>query len=220
MTENRKMELPEIGYLFHYPKFDQPSDFFRLDVYITSAPSEKHFDVQRLRLTARDVHGKIENYSITHPWHFGKGVEVCPGVVILEDRNGEKEEAFTFGSCMAVKVKESVTFCTIVSSAPILEINNATPLNRLFIDEVELLLAQYRTRFDTELGFKEKLFSVMPLDLYTACVDEIIAKFKQFPRMDEVYHRLVIDLHAQLHRLDAVGKLNKVPPSLDQIFKD
>jgi len=136
MTEQQNTNLPKIGYLFRFPKIDELGAEFRLDVYITSEPTEKHFDVFRMKLLAKPPDGHFENFHITHPWHYDKTAEVCAGVIVLEDRGGKKEEAFSFGGELTIDIKDSQTDCTLVSSAPILEISGATPLNGLFIEEV------------------------------------------------------------------------------------
>lgn len=220
MNEKKGSSLPEIGYLFHFPKLGQTEHPFQLDVFISSMPTEKHFDVYRLRLTVQNPHGRIENYSIVHPWHYSKEAAVCAGVVLLEDRNGKREEAFIFGGSLMIEVKELQTVCTLTSPSPILEISRAAPLDKLFIDEVQLLLAEYRVRFKAPLQFEEKLFDTDPFDLYIACLFRIADKFEQFPKRDETYERLLVELHAQLHRLDAVGLIKSIHPTLDDLFED
>ena len=212
--------LPEIGYLFHFPKLDKNKHPFQLDVFISSTPTKKHFDVYRLRLIAKNPHAKLENYSIVHPWHYSKEAEVCAGVVIMEDRNGAREEAFTFGGSLSIEVKELQTNCFLTSPAPILEISHAAPMDKLFIDEVELLLAEYRVNFTAPFAFEEKLFEIDPFDLYIACLFRIVDKFEQFPKRDEMYERLLVQLHAQLHRLDAVGLIKNVHPTMEELFED
>lgn len=220
MSEKKEVRLPEIGYLYHYPKLGRSEDPFQLDVFISSTPTEKHFDVYRLRVIAKNPHAKLENYSILHPWHYSKEAEVCAGVVIMEDRNGAREEAFTFGGSLSIEVKELQTNCFLTSPAPILEISHAAPVDKLFIDEVELLLAEYRVNFTAPFAFEEKLFEIDPFDLYIACLFRIVDKFEQFPKRDEMYERLLVQLHAQLHRLDAVGLIKKVHPTLEELFED
>ena len=220
MEENKEVSMPEIGYLFHYPKIDKRKDPFQLDVFISSTPTEKHFDVYRLRIIAKDPHGKIENYSIVHPWHYSKEAAVCAGLVILEDRTGAREEAFTFGGTLTIKVQDLQTDCSLSSPAPILEISHASSSDKLFIEEVELLLAEYRVKFTAPLAFEEKLFEIDPFDLYIACLYRIIDKFENFPKKDEMYERLLWKLHTQLHRLDAVGMIKNIYPTLEKLFKD
>jgi hypothetical protein len=220
MTQKSESDLPKIGYLYHYPKLGHPTDIFRLDIFISSIPTEQHFDVLRVHLFLKTQKGKIERLSITHPWTYEKAARVCAGVVIMEDRKGKKEEAFTFGGQLIIDVKESQTVCVLVSSAPILEISGATPMHSLFIDEVEILLAEHRAAFENDHEYENRLCSADPLALYLACLKELIQKFEQFSHKGEEQLQFLIFLHSQEHRLDAAGLLRDPVVTLGEIFKN
>jgi hypothetical protein len=49
MHQNEEHNLPKIGYLYHYPRIDHSTDNFRLDIHITSEPTNQHFDVLRVQ---------------------------------------------------------------------------------------------------------------------------------------------------------------------------
>ncbi|MBT3189898.1 MAG: hypothetical protein HN335_12960, partial [Anaerolineae bacterium] len=48
MNTKEENALPKIGYLYHYPQLDHPTDNFRLDIFVSSVPTEQHFDVQHV----------------------------------------------------------------------------------------------------------------------------------------------------------------------------
>lgn len=217
--QKSESDLPKIGYLYHYPKLGHPTDTFRLDIFISSIPTEQHFDVLRAHLFVKTQRGEIERLSITHPWTYEKAARVCAGLVIMEDRKGKKEEAFTFGGQLKIDVKESQTVCVLVSSAPILEISGATPMHSLFIDEVEILLAERRAAFENYHEYETRLCSADPLSLYLACLEELIRKFEQFPHKDEKYLQFLVSLHSQEHRLDAAGLYKGPVATLGEIFE-
>ena len=97
MTEENAMNLPKIGYLYHYPTVDHPTDKFRLDIYLSSIPTEKHFDVLHVITNTESQYGGLERLKVTHPWDFQSLYHVCAGKIILEDRKDKKDEAFCFG---------------------------------------------------------------------------------------------------------------------------
>ncbi|MFH1633689.1 MAG: hypothetical protein ABIG63_06710 [Chloroflexota bacterium] len=218
MAKKSENALPKIGYLYHYPRFDHPTDNFRLDIFISSIPTEQHFDVLRAHFFVKTPQGAIERLTITHPWNYEKTIRVCAGVVLMEDRKWKKEEAFAFGGQLKIDVQELQTVCNLVSSAPILEISGATPLHRFFIDELEILLAERRAAYLNRREYETQLSKMDPLELYLACLKELIQKFEQFPHKDEKYLQFLMFLHSQKHRLDAAGLSRDPAPKLDDIF--
>ena len=127
MEENTENNLPKIGYLYHYPKLDHATDKFRLDIYVSSEPTEKHFDVTQASFLVIPQKSAMDRLVITHPGDFTKKAHICAGLVVMKDRKGKKEEAFTFGGELQVEAEEYQTICSLTSSAPILEITHAAP---------------------------------------------------------------------------------------------
>lgn len=219
MYNKSENALPKIGYLYHYPNLDDDTDTFRLDIFISSIPTEQHFDVLRVHIDVTNTDGTVECMTIKHPWYYEKTARVCPGVVILEDRKGKKEEAFTFGGQLKIEMMESQTKCTLVSSAPILEISAASHLPRLFVDELEIIFAKRRAAFSNHEKYETQLCASDPLDLYQACIKTLIQKFEQFSNKGEETAQFLLFLYSQERRLDAAG-LSRVPaPDLADIFK-
>lgn len=216
---SKEIELPKIGYLFHYPRLDKTAENFQLDIYISSVPTEKHFDVEHVRLDVKDPKNALEHMTITHPWHYTKTVEVCAGKVIMSDRNGEKVEGFTFGGKLTVTVKESETDCVLVSPAPILEISSPNPMHKLLAEELEVLLAKRKAGFTKKYEYAHKLCDSDPFDLYLACMKELVEKFEDMHPQNETYQHFLFFLHSHMHRMEAVGLLRGQFITLDDIFE-
>ena len=205
MTKKSENTLPKIGYLYHYPKIEEPTDKFRLDIFISSISTEKHFDVLRAHAFVKTLSGEIERLTITHPWSYETSANVCAGVVVMEDRKGKKEEAFTFGGNLKIVEQELQTICILKSSAPILEISGATPLHKLFIEELEIILAERQAAYSNHREYETRLCKADPFELYRACLKELTEKFEHFPHKDEKYFQLLMYLHSQEHRLREAG---------------
>jgi hypothetical protein len=218
MRSETDLKLPKIGYLYHYPRLDHPSDKFRLDIFISSIPTEKHFDVLRVTLPVIKQDGGIEHLKIIHPWLHEKSFHLCAGVVIMEDRKGKKEEAFSFGGEIKILSEEDQTQCFLVSSAPILEINGALPLNELFIEELEIILAEQRAAHGPGSSFEANLCAASPESLYLACLRELRSKLKQSQHKNELDFQLLSYLDAEEHRLFAAGITQMQEVTLEDIF--
>jgi hypothetical protein len=220
MTETKNEIQPKIGYLFYYPDLDHPTDNFRLDVFVSDVVTEQHFDVFKANFPVQNPKTGIKPLTIKHPWHGHKEAHVCAGLTILEDRKGKKEEAFTFGGQLSLDTQESQTVCRLISPAPILEVNESFPLHMLFIDEIEILLAEYRAKYLKESDFEAALCQADPRGLYLACLTEITQKFERFPKKDDQTMRFLTFLHAQQQKLRAAGLIKGLlPPKMSDIFK-
>lgn len=218
MSKNIEKGLPEIGYVYHFPELDHPTDKFRLEINISTIPTEEHFDVLRVYVWAVNSQGYLERIKIAHPWEFDETIKVCAGVVILEDRKGKKEEAFTFGGRLEIETKSKQTACSLVSSAPILEISGVSRLHRLFTEELEILLAKRKAALPDQQAYEKLLCGTDPLELYQACLNDLIKKFKQVPEQEEVYLKLVHYLQTEKHRLKTAGISQEESITLDELF--
>lgn len=218
MINNDESSLPKIGYVYHYPRLDHPSDPFRLDIHIFPFPTEMHFDIKSAHFFAKNQAGGIERLSISHPWSFEESAQVCAGLVEMQDDKGKKEEAFTFGGRLLVNSQEAFTTCTLVSSAPILEISGASPLHKLFIEEVEILLAERQAEYPRLADYEQRLIQANPQKLYLSSLAALIQKFEPFPHKDELYARFLVYLHQQQHRMEAAGLIDGPIQPINQIL--
>jgi hypothetical protein len=215
-TEN---ELPKIGYLYHFPDLNHPTDRFRLDVNISVEPTHKHFDIIRTKFpvfSQRDGAGEI---SVHHPWTEVKEYQVCPGLIIMEDRNRKKKEGFTLGGKLTIKVEARQTICKLTSEAPIFGINEASAVEKLLIDDLEVLFAEYQTNFPHSEKFKSHLCKIKPFILYMACLKELVHKVKAVHKKDDLTFDYLIYLHTQWNRLEAIGKIPSEIQRLDELFE-
>ena len=218
MTQKPGNTLPKIGYLYHYPRFDHPTDNFRLDIHVSSEPTNKHFDVLRAQFPVKAEEGYIRHLKVTHPWKFEKYAQVSAGVVSMEDRMGRKEDAFTFGGKLTIENQEKQEVCVLVSSAPILEMSGVVPLHIQFVEEVEILLAKIQARYSDHQAYEERLIKTEPFALYLACLQSILEKYEVLSHKTENQYRLLIYLHSQLHRLESAGMIREPILHLDDLF--
>lgn len=209
--------LPKIGYLYHFPDLNHPTDRFRLEIHVSDTPTHKHFDVNRIIFPIFHDNEVIE-ISVHHPWSAEKEYHVCPGWVIMVDRSGKKKEAFTLGGRLVLKDQGEQTICTLSSEAPIFGVNEASMLSKLLVDGIEVIFAEQRAAFHDARKFKDQLCQTKPFTLYLACLKELIRKVEGVQNKDELTFDYMMFLHTQWHRLEAVGKLPVLLPSLDELF--
>jgi hypothetical protein len=136
----------------------------------------------------------------------------------MDDWKGKKEETFTFGGRLKIESTVKMTTCSLTSSAPILEISGATPLHALFIEEIEILLAERKAAYLSHHEFEVHIIKAHPLKLYRACLEALIMKFENLPHKDEKYIRFLADLWMQKHRLEATDLAKYPAPNLNEIL--
>jgi hypothetical protein len=220
MPEDKQKELPKIGYLFHHPNIGHANDKFRLDIYLSSETTELHFDVLRATFFILSPTDTVTTMKVLHPWKYEKSARVCPGPVVMEDRKGKKEEAFTFGGNLNIKLDETTTTCSLVSNAPIMHITGGMEMDELFVEEVEILLAQKRAQYSEHQEFRDRFCHIDPLKLYIACLAGLKDKVENFKHGDDHYHELLRYLETQERRLEAAGLLKEVPLTFDEILEE
>lgn len=218
MAENRESILAKMGYLYHYPQLVHSTDRFRLDIYISEDPNEQLFGVKHVIFHIKKQEGIIDRLTVTHPWTFEKQAHICPGLVILEDQDGNKEEFFTFGGNLTIADQETHTLCSLVSKAPIIEITVAKPMRRLFVEELEILLAERSASYPDHKDFEKLLCNADPFELYMACLDALIQKFEQFPNKDDRYLQFLVYIHSLGHRIETAGLAIRPAPDLEDIL--
>lgn len=216
MPEDKQKELPRIGYLFHHPEVGHAQDNYQLDIYLSAESTEQHFDVLRATFPIRSPRNTVTNLKVLHPWKFEEIARVCPGPVIMEDRKSKKEEAFSFGGQLTINLKGSITTCSLVSTAPILHISGGGKIEELFVEEVEILLAEKRAEFADRKSDHDLFCRVDPLELYIACLAGMKQKIRSFKHGDEHYHDLLGYVETQEHRLESAG----LPKGFPKTFED
>lgn len=164
--------MPKFGYRFTYPDSSHTSGFSRLDINISKYPTRQHYDPEKLRIDVKSDEGLIESLTIRHPWEYKSTYQVLAGLVEMTDRNGKKEEAYTFGGSLKTKTQDEFTICTLESLAPIVEISLIGQFSLMFIEEIEILLARRRVALLTGPHiFEQRLINADPFTLYLACLN-------------------------------------------------
>lgn len=218
MAQKNDIRLPKIGYLYHYPRIDHPTDIFRLDMYITSKPTHQHFDILRLRVGVQTETGTTEVLKITHPWIYKKAARVSAGVLVMEDRKGKKEEALSFGGQLTIENYDEQVFCKLVSTAPIMEINQATPLHMRFIEEIEIIFAENQAKYVNHEDYEIELNKADPIALYLACLDSLLKKYESKQHKTNIQFEFIAYLHTLSRRLEAAGLTRNPIPLISDIF--
>ena len=208
--KNNQQNPYHLGYLFHYPKFDQDEPF-QLDISIAGVPTQQHYDPERVEMTvvSRDKE-RLTHLVVDHPWSYGENYQVCAGVIRMIDRKEKVEEALTFGANLIIKSESQITSLTITSPAPILKITNTNRQVELLRDEYEMLLAERRANWLNSPGeFEQRLIEVDPIVLYQSMLRSLIDKFEDLSNKGPLEQEVLYHLHTQIHRLEKAGLIAK-----------
>lgn len=207
-----------MGYCYYHDE-DTPGAY-RLDININEVPSGKHFDPFVVYLPVKDNQNRVERLAIRHPWTFEKTYQACMGLVEMVDGKGGKEEAYTFGGSLVIDTQGTRTTCVLESPAPILEISAANPTRMMFIEEIEILIAQRKAALLKESrDYEVHLVNADPLDLYMACVKALVNKFENFSHKEDPNLLKFINLlHDEEKRLKDESYAFDLTPDLEEIL--
>lgn len=213
MNSPREVDL---GYAFSPPGEHFTMGHSRLDVQLLPEPSLRHFDPEMLQAPLREFTSggslSVVNRKIHHPWHGPKQLRVTPGRICMRDRVGKVQEAFSFGGTMQVMTSPEKTICSLRSPAPIFELFDGNKLPDLFIQEVEILLAQLRARMTEDpAALTRRLATVEPAELYVSMLGEVKRRLEAFERCGlPDYQRLLRQVRCEVR---AWRKMSKWPAS-------
>ena len=211
LNEKSDFDNPyHLGYLFHYPQFDQHEPF-RLDISIASVPTNQHYDPEKVEITVLERDNEnLARLVVEHPWKSGENYRVCAGVIRMIDRKGKVEEAFTFGGNLSIALESTATSLVITSPAPIYKITNTSRVFELLRDEYEIMLAERRAHWiDSPGEFERKLMEVEPMVLYQSMLRSLIHKLENMHNKGLVAEDALHYLHSQVHRLEKAGAIAK-----------
>ena len=210
---------PEYGYWYCPPQSEGAPAGNRLEVILFAKPTGQHFDPHFVNLLVNSG-DLVETVRFHHPWGFGDEYQVCPGRVEMVDWAGKEEEAFTFGGHFSLEEHDDWTRGVLESPAPILAISDVDPIKRLWIEEVEILLAERRAAFVGDpIQFERRLANAKPFDLYVACLNAISQKFKAMHHLQEPQILELLQLiQTEKRRLKGESVLPLVHPVLEEIL--
>lgn len=208
----------ELGYLLYPRRRPTEPGYPRLDVILRSIPSEAHFDPLQVFLTVADSIQGVVPLTLEHPLSRNETYAVCAGPVDLIDRKGKHLDLFTFGGTLQIEPEEEHTLLIFTSPAPIL-LTTESPLDRLLVEEAEILLAERQAAREVTPGlYDQHLEEVPPLELYHAMLAAIQERYRHLPLSEnevtlKFKHTLREELEAteeqlsELHRRPLEGLL-------------
>jgi len=209
-----------LGYLYHYPKFNEPTPF-QLDICLAEKPTEQHYDPKSVSISvvSDDNQIIIEHIEIVHPISSSKDRRFCPGVVRMIDRKGKVEEALTFGGNLTIRSEKTITILTLTSAAPIVKITNTTKMDEIFRDEIEIQWAERRAYWISQPEeFERRLVNADPLILYRASLNMLIEKYKNLHHYDPQGIDVMHYLQTRAMRLNKAGFRMIPEPRIEDIL--
>jgi hypothetical protein len=210
----------EFGYWFYASKSKNAPGGNRLDIILRETSTEQFFTPQRIRLCVETEENMIEMIHIHHPWLFEKTYQVLPGFIGMYNEKDEEVCAYTLGGTLKVEQHVKSTLCILESPAPIMKYNDGNPVLELFIDEIEILLAEQKAEMSKKsINYEERFLLTDPMELYLSILNALIDNF------DHSHHKensqiiqFTLFLHAERRRLKNEGLFPLFIPSLDNLL--
>lgn len=212
----------ELGFLFYPPAQPDTLGHSRLDINLYAEPTGQHFDPHRLNLVIYDADKGMQAVTFTHPV-LSSEYQVCIGKISLTDFVGKEVEAFTFGGTLAVINEETLSFCSLVSPAPIFSITPYDFIELTLVEEYEVELALIRGRHLSRAEWFEKhLAQTDPQTLFYALSKALLKRLKQLPSTahNERYWHLIHSLSTAIQSLEANQALLSELSEITDLFQE
>jgi hypothetical protein len=220
MTASR----PDLGYYYHPQDHEGSPGSPCLEILLSVHPTGVHYDPERVRFTIAPPHGGIDYLTVHAPWRASADhYRVCAGRVLMEDRHGKDEEAFSFGGDLTIRTEEDRVRCVLISPAPIIDLcyGEAPDPACLLAEEVEGLLARRRAAWGRDPDeYEARLAACDPFALYTACVAAIDRHIDHYDLnlVDSLLPELVHLLHEEMRALKSLGTWPDRVPALEDLL--
>lgn len=212
---------PQLGYIFYPSKRPDEPGHPRLDIILRETPTGLHFDPSKVLLHTVSQAGEVHSSAIDHPWDGLGEYKVLAGRVVIQDHVGKSHQAFTFGADLNIQTDDEQTLCVLSSEAPIYSLEPENRIVNLFVQEVEILLAERRAAWgDNVDGFERRLASIRPLSLYSACLGALRQRFQHYPHSEEeLIQRLTRFLHTESQALHSGSYPSFQAPPLAELLQ-
>ncbi len=220
MARQGDPELAAYGYYFYPREYPDAAGHPRLDIWLRSTPSGRHFDPEQILLLVSSGSQGVDTLKVRHPWDWGKQYRACAGRVMMHDRKHEAIEAFTFGGDVHIESKDTFTMLSLTSPAPILELQAASSMPELLAEETEIIIAERRASWgDDHAGFENRISVVPPLTLYQSCLQILREKFEGLSSIqDESVQEISHFIRTEIETLRELDRWPTAIPSIDELL--
>jgi len=215
----------EQGYHYYPSKYSPPLGHTQLDIYISSIPSDRLFNVCEAIFPTVEPDG-INELSIIHPWEEWMGSEtqkVCAGRFKMLENNRKTHNGFSLGGELKIQKEEMFTLCTLSSSAPIFNLTgeDADSAEELLVNEIEVLFAERKAAWERdESGFAKRLLEVEPFTLFAATLISLDEEIEGIPNkvQEHGYQTLLHFIENAIHTFKVSGEWPEEVPALADLI--
>jgi len=192
-----------------------------LIVTIRAKPTEKHFDPEKILLTAMGTNGQPEHMALEYRLHNSLCPRVCPGRICLIDRVGKVVEFFTFGGVIEVVERADETIYSLRSTAPIFMLLSDTgSLADQFVEEVEVEFNTLRALSGTQDSeFECALAGFDAKTLYEVTIRDLWKKYSVSHIMQRAFPELYQMLIRESNWLKQSTTWQEAGPSLEDLLR-
>ncbi|MFO8035518.1 MAG: hypothetical protein R6U57_02690 [Anaerolineales bacterium] len=166
----------DIGFALKEERKGERPGFHRLDIILsdkTEGPLHKveAVELRVLSPATKQNATEVSKMTVGSQWNQEKEYKVVPGRVNLVSEEGKKLEFFTFGGDLNIRGGKKTTHCTLRSPAPIYSITEMESVTTVFIDEVEIMLAEEHAKWgDDDQNFWNHIAQIPPQTCYASCL--------------------------------------------------
>ncbi len=193
----------------------------RLDISLFAEPTGADDDLAGVEFVVATGQGEVEYLSVEHPWPWPGHYRAGADRVVMRTRHQETVEVFTWGGELVIRGDDSGTFCSLTSSAPIVDLDDMDSLEDHIATSFDAVLAGWRAQWQREdLTFEAALALTEPAVLYAVALTEMEKRVHLVPvnARDDRHWRFSQAIHQAIHQAQAEGSWPKLLPTLTDLF--
>lgn len=142
---------------------------------LSDDPTSGPVDLDYVEVTLVGEDGVARPTRLAHGARLAPGQAVLPGLITMHHRDGDREEAASFGAKVSARPAQGYTTFTITSAAPLFYIDeNLHAATHLIVDELLANLARARARYrGNEMAYTGDLLRLPPMTLFVGSLQTL-----------------------------------------------
>lgn len=151
------------------------NSFDAIEFDLADDPTAGPVDLDYVQVTLMGEDGVARSTRLDHNSRVVQGQAVLPGLISMHHRDGDVEEAASFGARVSARPGAGYTTFTITSAAPLFYIDeNLHAATHMIVDNLLGYLARARARYrGNELAYTADLLRIPPMTLFVSSLQTL-----------------------------------------------
>jgi hypothetical protein len=212
-------EMEHWGYHLLPKRHPTSPGYMGLLVAMRDSPTRRHYDPETMKLRLASGQDTVKLVTLRRNDQPVESLRVCPGQVTLADRISKEVNFFSFGGRLDASPVLNETIYVLTSPGPVLDLNNGLgSISDQLFSETRGLLARWAAAWESDEGFYRRLVQTDPLQLYLACLQNLLERYHCCPALRYTWSAFYAALRREHAWLVQAGYYFDHRPSLEELL--